>query len=323
MHPILKKGREVVELEAKVIHSLVERLDANFTQAVEKITACRGRVVLSGVGKAGTIARKIASTFSSLGTASFFMHPAEASHGDLGMVRRDDIVLFLSNSGESSEVNALIPSIKALGAFLIAITGQKESTLGREADLTLDIGMNPEACSLGLAPTSSTTAMLVMGDALAVTVMEQKPDFDEKHYAFFHPGGALGKKLLRVHEVMRKGEEVVILPETATVRDCLFAITKAASRAGAAVLVDGNGKLAGIFTDGDLRRGLEKDPDALVKPVKAVMTRSPRSTTENAFAMEALKILRDLKIGELPVLNDAGKPVGVLSVKDLISIGLL
>lgn len=323
MDAILQKGREVLALEAKVLGDLVLRLDENFSRAVKLVAGVKGRAVLSGVGKAGIIARKIASTFSSLGTSAFYMHPAEASHGDLGMVRREDVVIFLSNSGESSEITALIPSVKAIGATLISITGQKESTLAKAADIPLDIGVNPEACSFGLAPTSSTTAMLALGDALAVCVMEEKPDFDQKAYAFFHPGGALGKKLLRVRDVMRKGNEIVVLPETVSVKDCLFAITRAASRAGAAVLVDTNGKLAGIFTDGDLRRGLEKDPGALSRPVKDVMTKSPKHTTENAFAMEALKILRDLKIGELPVLNEAGAPVGVLSVKDLISIGLL
>ncbi|MBN8215938.1 MAG: KpsF/GutQ family sugar-phosphate isomerase [Spirochaetes bacterium] len=319
--PILRRGRGVIALESKVLGDLSARLDARFTEAVGALVACRGKVVLCGMGKAGIIARKIASTLSSLGTPSFFMHPGEASHGDLGMVNSDDIVIMISNSGESDEVTALIPSVKAIGALLIAITGREKSILAREAKIHLFLGENPEACSLGLAPTSSTTAMLAMGDALAVCVMEQKPAFKEREYAFFHPGGALGKKLLKVGDLMRKGADAPVVGELTTVQEVLFAMTRA--RAGAAMVVDAGGRLTGFFADGDLRRHLERDASVLGQPVVSCMTRAPKTIPASAYAMEALKKMRDHRIGDLPVLDEAGKPVGMMALKDLASIGLL
>lgn len=319
--PILARGRGVIALESTVLSDLSRRLDGRFTEAVGALAACKGKVVLCGMGKAGIIARKIASTLSSLGTASFFMHPGEASHGDLGMLKRDDIVIMVSNSGESDEVTALIPSVKAIGALLIAITGKNESVLAREAGIHLFLGENPEACSMGLAPTSSTTAMLALGDALAVCVMEQKPNWSEKEYAFFHPGGALGKKLLKVTDLMRKGAEAPVVGETALVKEVLFTMTRA--RAGLAMVVDGSGRMTGIFADGDLRRHLEQDGTVLSKTVASCMTRSPKTIHASAFAMEALKKMRDHMIGDLPVLDGEGKPVGMVALKDLASIGLL
>lgn len=318
---VLARGRDIVHLESQVLAGLRDRLDEAFCRAVETLVACRGKVILSGVGKAGIIGRKIASTLSSTGTSSFFMHPGEAAHGDLGMLTKSDVVLMISNSGESTEVTSLIPSIKAIGATLIGMTGKPASLLARESDIHLFLGENPEACSLGLAPTSSTTAMLAMGDALALCVMERRPDFTERDYAFFHPGGALGKKLLKVSVLMRKGDDAPRVFETASVKDVLLEITR--SRAGGAMVMDPAGRLTGFFADGDLRRHLEKDAQVLTRPVADCMTRNPKTMGPDAYAFEALKKLRDHMIGELPVVDGDGKPVGLITLKDLASIGLL
>lgn len=318
---VLTRGRDIIQLESRVLSDLSGLLDGSFTKAVEMLFRCEGKVILSGVGKAGIIGRKIASTLSSTGTSSFFMHPGEAAHGDLGMLTGRDVVIMISNSGESTEVTSLIPSVKAIGASLIAITGKRASLLAREATVHLFLGEQPEACSLGLAPTSSTTAMLALGDALALCVMERRPHFNERAYAFFHPGGALGKKLLRVSEIMRKGEDAPIVNESATVKEVLLTITR--SRAGGAMVVDGGGLLTGFFADGDLRRHLEKDDGVLGRAVAQCMTPKPKTTGPDAYAMEALKKLRDHMIGELPVVDPSGRPLGLITLKDLASIGLL
>ena len=317
----LKRAKEVFRIEAEAVAALANKLDHNFTQAVEAIYNCKGRVVVTGMGKAGIIGQKISATLSSLGTPSVWLHSAEAIHGDLGRVTRDDIVIALSNSGETEETKSLIPLIKKIGARIIAITGNRNSGLARHSDLVLDVSVKKEACPLGLAPTSSTTAMLSMGDALAVCLVEKK-GFKEKDFALFHPGGALGKKLLlKVEDIMRKGKANPIVKEGAVVKDVLYAITGA--RAGAASVVDKYGRLTGIFTDGDLRRHLEANANLSARKVKEVMTRNPISIQPQRLAVEALRILEEKKIDELPVVDKQKKPVGMLDVQDVLRAGLV
>lgn len=317
----LKRAREVFRIEAEAVASLANKLDHNFTQAVEAIYNCKGRVVVTGMGKAGIIGQKISATLSSLGTPSVWLHSAEAIHGDLGRVTKDDIVIALSNSGETEETKSLIPLIKKIGARIIAITGNKNSGLAKHSDLVLDVSVKKEACPLGLAPTSSTTAMLSMGDALAVCLVEKK-GFKEKDFALFHPGGALGKKLLlKVEDIMRKGKANPIVKEGAVVKDVLYAITEA--RAGAASVVDKYGRLTGIFTDGDLRRHLEANANLSARKVKEVMTKNPIAIQPQRLAVEALRILEEKKIDELPVVDKQKKPVGMLDVQDVLRAGLV
>lgn len=317
----LKRAKEVFRIEAEAVAALANKLDHNFTQAVEAIYNCKGRVVVTGMGKAGIIGQKISATLSSLGTPSVWLHSAEAIHGDLGRVTKDDIVIALSNSGETEETKSLIPLIKKIGARIIAITGNRNSGLAKHSDLVLDVSVKREACPLGLAPTSSTTAMLAMGDALAVCLVEKK-GFKEKDFALFHPGGALGKKLLlKVEDIMRKGKANPIVKEGAVVKDVLYAITEA--RAGAASVVDKYGRLSGIFTDGDLRRHLEANANLSARIVKEVMTRNPISIQPQRLAVEALRILEEKKIDELPVVDKQKKPVGMLDVQDVLRAGLV
>ncbi len=320
---IIETGKQVIHLEAKALFALEELIDSSFTQAVTLIQSLegKGKLIISGMGKAGLIGAKIAATFSSLGTASFFMHPAEASHGDLGMVSETDVLLLLSNSGASEEVIHLIPSFKKLGVSIIAITSKPKSILAKNADVTLNLGDFQEACLMKLAPTTSTTLMLALGDALAVATMKIKKGFDEKAYAFFHPGGLLGKKLLKVEEVMRKGDDVVKCSETTEVKSVLFAMTK--TRSGMALILAKDGSLEGVFTDGDLRRALEKNENILKQEVRIWMTANPQSIEAGHFVTKAVKILGDEQIGDLPVVNHQNKPLGIISAKDLLSLGLI
>ncbi|MFH1707840.1 MAG: KpsF/GutQ family sugar-phosphate isomerase [Planctomycetota bacterium] len=314
-------GRFVITRERDTLTGLAAMVDDSFDRAVDRIRAATGRVCVTGMGKAGIIAQKIAGTLASTGTRAFCLHPAEAAHGDLGMLDKDDVLLVLSNSGESREVVEIIPAVKAIGAAIIAITGQPGSTLAREADVVLAIGRIEEACPLGLAPTSSTTAMLALGDALALTIMKFNPSFDQARYAFFHPGGALGKKLLRVDEVMRTGADCPVMPAGTAVKEVLFAITKA--RAGGAMITDRDGRVAGFFADGDLRRGMETHADILTRPVDGFMTKNPKVIAAGSFALEALTLMKRHMIGELPVVDADRRPAGMLALKDLIAIGLL
>lgn len=317
----LRRAREVFKIEAEAVAALANKLDDNFIQAVEAIYNCKGRVVVTGMGKAGIIGQKISATLSSLGTPSIWLHSAEAIHGDLGRVTKDDIVIALSNSGETEETKSLIPILKKIGARIIAITGNKDSSLAKYSDLVLDVSVKKEACPLGLAPTSSTTAMLAMGDALAVCLVEKK-GFKEKDFALFHPGGALGKKLLlKVEDIMRKGKANPVVREDAVVKDVLYAITEA--RSGAASVVDKSGRLSGIFTDGDLRRHLERDANLSAKKVKEVMTKNPVAIQPQRLAVEALRVLEERKIDELPVVDKNKRPVGMLDVQDVLRAGLV
>jgi len=317
---IKKRAKEVLRIEAEAIRRLIPRIDSKFEKAVEMIYNCKGRVVVTGMGKPGLIGQKISATLSSLGTPSLFLHPAEALHGDLGRVTKDDVVIAISNSGETEEITRFLPIVKKIGAKLIALAGRKKSTLSKFSDITLDVSVEKEACSLGLAPTSSTTATLAMGDALAVALLDRR-GFKKEDYAFYHPAGALGRKLLlTVEDIMRKGSDNPIVKENAIIKDVLLKITK--SRAGSASVINAQGKLVGIFTDGDLRRHLETDPDLTKRKVSQVMTKNPVTIKKGHLAAEAFKILKEKRIDEVPVVNDQYKPIGLLDVQDLLKAGI-
>lgn len=317
MSSITDRAKEVLDIEAKAVLRLRERIGESFERAVEMILDCKGRVIISGMGKPGIIGRKISATLASTGTPSLVMHPAEAIHGDLGMMTGDDVVIVISNSGRTEEVTRLLPFIKKIGAKIIAMTGGLDSPLARHADCVLDCGVDTEACPFNLAPTASTTAALAMGDALAVVLLEKR-GFRIEDYAFFHPGGSLGKQLLKVSDMMRTGERNPIVSEDALVRDALVAATRA--RAGTAVIVDNDGRLAGIFTDGDLRRHVEKDPDLLSKPVKDYMTRSPMTISPDKLVGEAMRLIKNKRIKDIPVVDSDGKPVGFIDEQDLLGM---
>jgi len=315
---IIDRAKEVLTIEANSILTLANRIDEKFQNAVDILFKCKGRVVVTGVGKPGIIGKKFSATLASTGTPSLWMHPVEAVHGDMGMVVKNDVVVAISNSGETEELVRLIPLIKKTGAKLIALSGNNNSTLAKRSDVCLDVSVAREACTLGLIPTSSTTAALAMCDALSVSLLEKK-GFDLKDYAFYHPGGMIGRKLLQVKELMRGGKLHAIVKENAIIKDVLKSITEA--KAGSATVVDKDGKVAGIFTDGDLRRHLAKDPAIIKKPVLNVMTKNPISVHMDTLAFEALRIIKDKKIDELVVVDDNGKPVGLIDEKDLLGIG--
>jgi arabinose-5-phosphate isomerase len=311
----LATAREVLEIEAKAVSGLIGRLDRQFTQAVELILGCRGRVVVSGIGKSGHIARKIASTFASTGTSAFFVHPAEASHGDLGMVARDDVFVALSNSGESSELLAIVPLLKRQGAKLIALTGNPQSALACEADLHLYAGAEKEACPLNLAPTASTTAALALGDALAVALMQAR-GFTRDEFAASHPGGSLGRKLLtHVRDVMRAGADAPRVARAATAMEGVVEMSR--GRMGMTAVLDDAGRVAGIFTDGDLRRNLEQGVDLRTTRIADVMKTGPRTIGPDKLAAEAVEIMERFKINQLLVVGLDGKLLGALNMHDL------
>jgi arabinose-5-phosphate isomerase len=308
-------AREVLEIEAAAISGLIPTLDERFTHAVELILACSGRVVVSGIGKSGHIARKIASTLASTGTPAFFVHPAEASHGDLGMIAREDVFIALSNSGESAELLAIVPLIKRQGAKLVAMTGSPQSTLAREADVHLYAGAAKEACPLNLAPTASTTAALALGDALAVALMQAR-GFTRDEFARSHPGGALGRKLLtHVRDVMRSGMDAPRVPRTATLMQAVLEMSR--GRMGMTAIVDDAGRVEGIFTDGDLRRNLEKGIDFSGTPIVDVMKRDPRVIGPDRLAAEAVEIMERNKVNQLLVTDREGRLLGALNMHDL------
>jgi arabinose-5-phosphate isomerase len=317
----LDYARQVILREAEAIRGVGARVDAAFAKAGELVLGCRGRLVVTGMGKAGIIAQKIAATFSSTGTPALYLHPAEAVHGDLGAVQAADIVLALSNSGETEEVLRLLPAVRRIGARIVSITSSGKSTLGQNSDVVLELGNVEEACPLGLAPTASTAAMLAMGDALALAVQKAR-GFTKEQYALYHPGGELGRKLLKVEELMRTGAASPAVAPEASVLDALSAIS--AARAGAVSIVDGAGKLLGIFTDGDFRRRYAADKfDPAKTPVSRYMTASPSTIGPEKLATEALALMRSKKIDELPVVGSAGRAVGMLDVQDLLSAGLV
>ena len=308
-------AREVLEIEANAITDLVARLDERFSQAVHMILECRGRVVVSGIGKSGHIARKIASTLASTGTPAFFVHPAEASHGDLGMVTREDVLIGLSNSGESGELLAIVPLLKRQGAKLIALTGDAESSLAREADVHLYAGAKKEACPLNLAPTASTTAALALGDALAVALMHAR-GFTRDEFARSHPGGMLGRKLLtHVRDVMRTGESAPRIHDRSTLMDALLEMTR--GRMGMTSILDGEDRVVGIFTDGDLRRTLEKGADLRATRIVDVMGVKPRTIGPERLAAEAVEIMERNKVNQLLVVDEERRLLGALNMHDL------
>ncbi len=314
-------ARKVLKVEAQAVQKLISRIDRNFERALDLMQGCAGRLIVTGMGKPGFIGRKIAATFASTGSPSFFVHPAEAIHGDLGMVTKQDVVIAISNSGETEEITRLLSTIKKIGARLIALTGNPKSTLAKNSDVVLNVGLEREACPWNLAPTASTTASLAMGDALAVCLAKRK-GFREEDFAFLHPGGSLGKKLIKVRDLMRHGKAHPIVRGNATVEKALLAITSA--RAGSCTIVDHKGKLKGIFTDGDLRRHLkENGVSILSKPIEPFATKRPIAIEEEKLAAEALQILRDRNIDELPVVDRKGRAVGLLDVQDLLKAGFV
>jgi arabinose-5-phosphate isomerase len=319
----IKRAKEVLKIESEAISNLIKRIDKGFCKAVELLHCCKGRVVVTGMGKAGIIGQKISATLSSIGRPSLWLHPAEAIHGDLGRVIKQDVVIAISNSGETEEILKLLPTIKKIGVKVISLTGNLKSRLAENSDVALDISVRQEACPLGLVPTASTTAMLAMGDALAIAVLEKK-GLKREEFAFYHPGGNLGKKLLlTVGDIMRKDAANPVVREDILVKDVLLAITMA--RAGSASVVNKKGVLVGIFTDGDLRRHLKHDGhlNLTQRKIKEVMTKNPTVIKAGKLAAEALGILQGKKIDEVPVVDNQGKPIGLLDVQDLLKAGLV
>lgn len=314
--PVLDMAAEVLEIESRAVRGLIDRLDHGFVQAVDLVLHCRGRVVVSGMGKSGHVARKIASTFASTGTPAFFVHPAEASHGDLGMITKQDVFIALSNSGESAELLAIVPLIKRQGAKLISMTGNPASSLAAESDVHLDAGVDKEACPLGLAPTASTTAALALGDALAVALLVER-GFSAEDFAMSHPGGSLGIRLLtHVEDVMRKGEAVPAVSEDAFLSDALLEMSRKGM--GMTSIVDSQRHVKGIYTDGDLRRTLEGEADFRKTPVASVMTKHPRTISPKRLAAEAVQVMEQFRITQLLVVGEDGTLVGALNMHDLL-----
>lgn len=317
----IKSAQRTISMEINAVTAMAKRIDDSFAQACELILACEGRTVVTGIGKSGHIAKKIAATLASTGTPAFFVHPAEASHGDLGMITSNDVIIALSNSGSSSEVIALLPTLTRVGAKIISLCGKPDSALAQAANVNLDIWIESEACPLDLAPTSSTTASLVMGDALAVALLEAR-GFSAEDFAFRHPGGALGRKLLlRVSDVMHAGDQVPRIHKNASLGETLGMMT--AKGFGMTAVMDDDNKLVGIFTDGDLRRCIDKGIDIGQVNVEQVMTPSPRTVQSQILAAQALNLMESNKITALIVEDPNGQAVGVLHMHDLLRAGLV
>jgi len=318
---LLALARQVLDIEADALRTLSTRLDAGFADAVQLILACRGRVVVSGMGKSGHVGGKIAATLASTGTPAFFMHPGEASHGDLGMIAPNDVVLALSNSGESNEIVSIVPLIKRRGAKLIAMTGNPHSTMAREADVHLNAAVDKEACPLNLAPTASTTAALALGDALAVALLDAR-GFSADDFARTHPGGSLGRRLLiHVRDVMHSGDDLPKVDRDATLKAALFEMTQ--KGLGMTAVVDGSGKVAGLFTDGDLRRALEHTIDLQQAKIADLMTNNPKTIRADELAVAAVEKMDTLKINGLLVVDEDNTLVGALNMHDLLKAGVV
>jgi arabinose-5-phosphate isomerase len=322
MDNILEIAKRVLKTEAEAIYALIEKLGSNFEKAVEIIYESKGRVVVTGMGKSGLVGKKIAATLASTGTPAFFLHPAEAGHGDLGMVTSDDVIITISNSGETEEIVGLIPFLKRFNLRLISITGNPESTLSREADATLDVSVKEEACPLGIVPTASTTATLAMGDALAVALL-MKRGLKEEDFALFHPGGSIGKKLLiKVDDLMHRGDAI---PQVFLGTPMSKAVVEMSSkRLGHTLVMDNNGKVAGIVTDGDLRRGIEKWGGKLFElTAEEVMTRNPKTVSEEELAAKALSIMESYSITTLVVPDGDGRAIGIIHLHDILKQGII
>lgn len=317
---IIQKGKQVVRIEAESIAGLENSINEDFVKAVETILASKGRVVLTGMGKSGLIARKIVATLNSTGTPAIFLHPTDALHGDLGMVRKEDVVILISKSGETEEISNLVPMFKRLNVTIIAMCGNPDSSLAKSCDIYLNIHVKEEACPYDLAPTSSTTATLVMGDALSVALLEKR-GFTEEDFAFLHPGGSLGKRLsLKIKEIMITGEKMPLVDEDTSLKDVIMEITS--KRLGVTGVVNKKGFLTGIITDGDLRRLLEKTLDLKNLTAKEIMTRNPKIMKEDYLASFALQQMENFKITSLIITSDDNKPIGIIHLHDLINLGL-
>ncbi len=316
----VEQAKEVLKIEAEGILSLADRLDERFAQMVEKIYHCTGRVIVSGIGKSGTVGRKIVGTLNSTGTRALFLHPVEAMHGDLGMVSKDDIFLALSNSGETDELNILVPSIRKIGCRIFAMTGNTGSTLAKNSDIVIDVGVAREACPMGLAPTASTTALLAAGDALAV-VLINKRRFKSKDFVRVHPGGRLGHRLAcKVKQFMLTGDSIPLVPVGATMKSAIEEINRL--QLGVALVVKSDGKtLAGIITDGDIRRWIARENRLLALPVEAVMTENPRTAGPESPAYDALNLMEKHQITVLPIVNSKKKILGILHLHDILGKG--
>ncbi len=317
---IIKTGKNVIRIEADAIAHLEESINKDFVEAVETIYKANGRVVLTGMGKSGLIARKVVATLNSTGTAAIYMHPTDALHGDLGMVRKEDVVIIISKSGATDEISKLLPMFKRLGVKLIAMSGNPDSSLVKESDIFLNISVKEEACPHDLAPTSSTTATAVMGDALSVALLKKR-GFTAEDFALLHPGGSLGKRLsLKIEEIMTKGDGVPIVHENSSIKDIILEMTS--KRLGTTCVVNKAGKLAGVITDGDLRRLLEKTMDVKNLVATDIMSKNPKVTDKDYLASFALQIMESHKITSLIVADQEKKPIGILHLHDLLKLGL-
>jgi len=318
------RAREIAEnvfaIEADAVLSLGKRLGEDFGKAVDMVAACKGRIIVTGMGKTGIIGRKLATTLSSTGTPAYFVHPQEAVHGDLGMIAGDDVVIVISNSGETEEVLrviTLLTTVKKIGAKILSLTGNPESTLARNSDLNIDISVEREACPMNLVPTASSAAALAMGDALAMALLDKK-GLSLEDYAYYHPGGAIGRKILKIRHVMRHKKMSPVVPCGTRLIDALHKITEA--HAGMVSIVNGEGVLAGVFTDGDLRRAIEKDPDVAQKKIDTFMTRNPVTVGPETLVAEALRFVKEKDVGALVVVDEEGKPVGMVDERDLLGL---
>ncbi|MCH7820288.1 MAG: KpsF/GutQ family sugar-phosphate isomerase [Candidatus Marinimicrobia bacterium] len=317
---IIEKAKEVIRVEAEAVAALSSRIDGTFVEAVELVFECKGRVIVTGVGKSGLVARKIAATLASTGTAAFFIHAAEGLHGDLGVVREEDVILMVSKSGETNEITALIPQLKNIGVKLITITGTLDTSLTRVSDIVLDASVKEEACPHDLAPTASSTAALVLGDALAVALLDRR-GFTMEDFASIHPGGNLGKKLLtRIKDLMYTGEQLPIMKEDSLFKDVILEMNR--KRFGAVCIVDDNGKLKGIITEGDLRREIEKGEAILQSKASLIMSTNPKVVSDQTLAVEALAILEEHNILQIITVDEEQKPIGMIHLHDLLDAGI-
>lgn len=317
---ICELGRAVIETEAKMISSLVDRIDHHFAKACQYLHDCEGRIAVMGVGKSGHISKKIAATFASTGSPAFFIHPSEAKHGDMGMVTKKDVLLILSNSGESEEIISILPFIKRLHIPLITLTGKPRSTLAKAATINIDVSVKKEACPLGLAPTSSTTAALVMGDALAMALLDKR-GFTENDFALSHPGGTLGRRLLlQVDEIMNQHGDVPVVPHNASLQEALLEMTQ--KKLGMTTVVNEHGALIGVFTDGDVRRAFDKNTDIKKTCIHQVMSKNPKTISRELLAAEALNLMETHKITSLIITDDQHRPIGIIHIHDILRAGV-
>jgi arabinose-5-phosphate isomerase len=317
---IIKKAKEIVKKEASELLALQKRIGNNFVKAVEAIYHCKGKIIVSGIGKSGIIGRKIAATLSSTGTPAFHLHPTEGIHGDVGFVSKDDVVIAISKSGETEELFRLFPSIRRIGAFIIALTGNPESSLAKQSDVVLDISVDEEACPYNLVPTSSIAVTLALGDALALCLFHLK-NLKPKDFALFHPGGNIGRKLLtRVEDVMLTGSYVPVVPLKASMKETILEMT---SKRGITTVVNTKGTIQGVITDGDLRRLLERSNDIFKLTAGEIMTKKPRTIKKSELAIKAVKMMETYGITSMPVVNTSKKPIGIVHLHDLMRLGIV